>query len=558
MSLTPNALKSIALTSKVPTPCIVEIIDQPTQHLNGPVKGVTCTISDGSGQSKAFFSSEDIPQASTLSRGSYINLTKLEQHNSIIMIKSFIPVQRSTSSLPTRPLPTNTAPSSSQSSHVPVAALNNFIRGKQSILVKVTSVSGLRHWNNARGSGTLFSFCVADKNGDEIKVAGFNDVATNLEGIVQEGKGLIISNFTVKVADSRFNTTKHEYEISLKSESIVKEYNGPETSSISLISGPFLNLYDVSTRPDGDVVDVLVVLKRKDPPSTVTSTKFNKEITKLDGVIADQSNGGSELNLTVWGKNVDTVNDLQEGQVIVIKGAKVTSYRDQKSLSTVSSTRIFGDVSSLEESRGLQMWALSGLNQTTSLSASIGNSNQNPNQSNQRVSIAKIHEDSLGLDQPAFVTIFGRIIDIRAMSKDADAPFYYNACQVCNKKVEINGDQAFCGKCNTNTQFRPRFTCRVQIQDETDTLFTTAFDEPMKVIFNQSAADIGQLKQSDPEAFDSLIDRLKFTPFLCRTKITYETYNGENRIRSVLLGVEEVDWNKEAMQLYKEKVEPCV
>ncbi|KAL0233115.1 hypothetical protein GEMRC1_011860 [Eukaryota sp. GEM-RC1] len=438
--------------------------------------------------------------------------------------------------------------------HVPVAGLTNFTRGKPAIIVRVASVGEVRTWNNARGSGKLFSFVVADSAGDEIKVTAFQEVVDGLVEKIKEGRSYIISNFQIKVANTRFNTTPHEFEITFTKDTVLKDYSGPEADRIQVVSGPFMTLADVANKPEGESVDVIVVLKSKEPRASLMSQKFNKEIFKMDCVIADNSNGGSQFALTVWGKNVDVIERIPEGTVIAIKHGMTKIFKDTKSINTISNTRIHSEVLELPEASDLLVWASTSLSSTVDLSEGHSSMDSKDGKSDRKIDIKTAQDERLGYTDTVFVTILAWVVDLKPLGKESDAPLWYESCSECKKKLE-NG---YCAKCETNREICYRFMGRITIQDDSGTLFCTAFDEVIERILSQRASHLADRKANDPDNYEAIIETALYKPFLFKIRMNPETYNDETRPRMTINGVEEADFQRESMEVWTSTILPAV
>ncbi|KAK5970055.1 hypothetical protein GCK32_016387, partial [Trichostrongylus colubriformis] len=65
------------------------------------------------------------------------------------------------------------------------------------------------------GDMKVFSFELTDKDGAAIRITGFNDAAERAFSIIQTDCSYYIAGGTVKQANKRFNTTGHDYELTI-------------------------------------------------------------------------------------------------------------------------------------------------------------------------------------------------------------------------------------------------------------------------------------------------------------------------------------------------------
>ncbi|GAB4851582.1 hypothetical protein Ancab_030983 [Ancistrocladus abbreviatus] len=97
---------------------------------------------------------------------------------------------------------------------IPFVALNP-CQGRWTIKAKVTAKSELRHYNNPRGDGKVFSFDLLDSDGGEIRVTCFNAVADQFYNQIEVGKVYLISKGSLKPAQKTFNHLPNDHEIYL-------------------------------------------------------------------------------------------------------------------------------------------------------------------------------------------------------------------------------------------------------------------------------------------------------------------------------------------------------
>lgn len=82
--------------------------------------------------------------------------------------------------------------------------------------------SEIKHWDNARGSGKLFSCTFVDESG-EIRATGFKEAVDQFYDVLKEGKVYYVSKAPIKPAKKQFSNVKNEYEMTLDSNSTVTE-----------------------------------------------------------------------------------------------------------------------------------------------------------------------------------------------------------------------------------------------------------------------------------------------------------------------------------------------
>ena len=93
---------------------------------------------------------------------------------------------------------------------MPVSCLNTFTQDWV-IKVKVVKKYELKHWNNARGTGTLLNIDLMDKSNGQIQATFFNDAANKWYEQLEEGKVYSMRGGQVKLANKRYTTIPNDH-----------------------------------------------------------------------------------------------------------------------------------------------------------------------------------------------------------------------------------------------------------------------------------------------------------------------------------------------------------
>ena len=112
-------------------------------------------------------------------------------------------------------------------------------------LARVTQKGDMRTWNNAKGTGNLFSFTVIDESCD-LKVTAFKEDATKwvfdkvgllssefqflfrFFEIIKVGECFTISNGVLKNKNAQYNNTGSDYELTLGRTTIIEPCDGDD------------------------------------------------------------------------------------------------------------------------------------------------------------------------------------------------------------------------------------------------------------------------------------------------------------------------------------------
>ncbi|GLJ35449.1 hypothetical protein SUGI_0712930 [Cryptomeria japonica] len=171
-----------------------------------------------------------------------------------------------------------------------------------------------------------------------------------------------------------------------------------------------------------------------------------------------------------------------------------------------------------------------------------------------RKMVSQIKDEGLGRsEKPDWISVKATVSFIKVDN------FCYTACPLmvgdrqCNKKVNNFGDGTWqCERCNSSfPECDYRYLLQVQVQDHTGLTWVTAFQEAGEEIMGVPAKQLYMLKneEQDDSKFGEIIRKVLFNQFLFKLKVKEETYNDEQRVKSVVVKSERVDYSSESKVL---------
>ena len=202
-----------------------------------------------------------------------------------------------------------------------VEALNPYC-SPWTIKVIVDSKGDMKTWNNARGSGNLFSVTLKDKTGS-IRATAFKEDATRLFAELQVGQAYLITRGQIKPANKQY-CDFHEYEITFGRDTQVC----PVDSSADLkIEYNLVKLSELEEKQPNDLVDICGIASDIGLVTDVVARKDSRTLKKRNITIVDDTN--TSVELTLWGRTAEEFEPEAPGQpkhVVVIRKAKVSDW----------------------------------------------------------------------------------------------------------------------------------------------------------------------------------------------------------------------------------------
>ena len=85
----------------------------------------------------------------------------------------------------------------------------------------------IRTWSHSNNAGKILTIDLVDRDGTEIQAAFFNDAASKFDSILQQGQVYLMSRGRIKMANKKFTTIRHPYQIQFDVTAEISEVADP-------------------------------------------------------------------------------------------------------------------------------------------------------------------------------------------------------------------------------------------------------------------------------------------------------------------------------------------
>ncbi|XP_065346142.1 replication protein A 70 kDa DNA-binding subunit [Cloeon dipterum] len=426
----------------------------------------------------------------------------------------------------------------------PIMSINPF-QNKWVIKARVMSKPPIKHYENQRGPGKLFSLEIKDSSG-EIRATAFNEEVDKFYDHIKEGKVYLIGNCTVKTANKKFSNLKHDYELTFNRDTFVNEIE--DDSSLPVMEFQNVTIESLKNLAVDTIVDIVAVCQATSDCQTLMSRATQKELKKRDITLVDDSKHA--ITLTLWGEQAQNF-DGSTNPVVAIRNALVKEFQGSKSLSTGHSA-VMAINPDIQISHHLKGWyenygysmTFSGVSDGTPGAPKLGYEPWK--------NLISVKEEQLGNgEKPDYLGVVAHVMAIKREN------CYYLACPKpeCKKKVIDNGNGNYlCNKCNFEYQdCNPRLIVNVNVADWTSNTWVTLFDEEAKQMLGiTDNKEFVKLQENNQEAYNAIFDAARFKQLQLKLRIKMETYNDEKRIKSSVVKMEQLDLTHHNARLLSE------
>jgi replication factor A1 len=452
----------------------------------------------------------------------------------------------------------------------PIREISTYNGKNWTIKARVTSKSQIRTFANDRGNGKVFSVDLLDKDGGEIKASFFNSSCDKFYPDLEVGNIYTMSRGNVKVANKRYSSSKHNYEINFDADAVIAL--SVDDNTIDSVKFSFVKIREVTSKAVPCTIDLLGVVKEVKSIGKVQSKNGSgEELSKRTIVVVDDSECAMEI--TLWQDAALKYDETVLGgrPIVAIKGLSVREYNGARSASTTQQAVIEivtpeSNVGSTDAGKQVLSWWSNtpniaeyfNISHVTGGEAGAATPGVEGRGTQSITSLSDMKEEcKRGFfgDKGIYFDCIGKLAYVSTKIKDTDIAIYYSACPSCNRKLSEDGTNR-CFACD-KTVAKPsvRFLFRGQFIDHSDQGFLTVFDAQGSQILKRSAEDLIAAASNGSNIPDELKKAYFEKPYHLRVKAVGQEYKGEVKPKITVISAEPIEFVSMGKRLLKKLIQ---
>jgi replication factor A1 len=404
----------------------------------------------------------------------------------------------------------------------------------------------------------------------------FNEAALHFDSQVVENKVYLFSGGKVTMANKKFSSIPNDFTIWFnKTSKIEPVADDGQIQRVSLQVNSISSLESAQQAKLVDVIGVVVEAGQKD------------SIKLKDGSVKDKRNiqimdaSHSKVVVSFWGEEACEQVKVVRGDIIAIKGAKVSEYGGKSLNCSGKGCQVFCSsdnldlLNSIPEAAKLLKWKKDLVNQ-----------GRLEEEVSRAVALSEMPGERKQVDDPKYETdkqeymsgklrLISEVLELMRGQEyeysekaeyfticafcpnfpTSEERILYQSCpnEGCNKKVVADFQGFRCEKCNmTLPNSKPCFMTNLAFQDSTDKIFINFSMDQAEKVFGMSAQEFKEMKdRSSEDQMVAFFDSLSFKKFTITVRAKYNTYGGNTSLRFFAARVNPADYETENMAMRK-------
>ena len=390
----------------------------------------------------------------------------------------------------------------------PISGLWQKAPASYTIKVRVTSMSAVKHWSNAGGSGYLVTVNLLDEEDAQIQATAFNADADLVQSTMLPEHMYLLNNFQVQTAKPEYSPNNGLC-LTLSSRTMIRPLAEDGTIKKQIFS--FSRVVDLERAEIKSIVDVIGLCTQIGPLDELTNRHTGNKSQKRVLLILDDTL--ASVQVTLWDALATAYDEQRLGgpgpPVVAFKALSVSGYGGRSLSSLRGQTQVYVEPNATPLTLQLRTWWDSGAGPRALKSDAHpmmvltridkpggGFCERKTLGAVQDIADAQGRTDVAGQDTGGrppsdFIAVLATVTYTRY---NPDKPPWYPACpdKKCGKKIgrATNGIHWYCQICNaSHSKPQYRFILTVMLSDHTGTRWTTAFDQVAQTLLNGLTAD---------------------------------------------------------------------
>jgi replication factor A1 len=442
-----------------------------------------------------------------------------------------------------RPYDGGNRQSTGKKNYMPLSSFTSFTRDPE-ILVRVTKKYELKQTNpsafNNRGPSWVFSFNMIDKEGTEMQISVFGEIARTFSTIIREGGTYEIRGGYVRTNDRKFNSIKFNYKLTLDDNTKITEVE--DDGSINQYTFNFNKIAEIANFGVFTIIDVYCYVLDAGEKTQKTLKKnggtLQEDFRRL--IIADDSEHKVECSL--WRDHANL--DIKNGDVLFMKFMRVGEFNGKNLGSSLDSMILINP--NAKEALELKAFCESFPPENFKSLPQSGGAGNLSGGMGSAVTHATIKEVLESLDKPQLDEKYSPSYRVKAFVSYWDPlreSNFYVGCpnEKCKKKLSQETYGWSCLACQGISVTNPKYyyTLSLKVKDHSGEHWVDVFGALGEKITGMTAEKYEELRQNNDQVrLREMQRKIEFSMLILTCKAKIHSFQNVNKKRISVFKIE--------------------